>query len=317
MKRSRTLLVALPLVALAATAGLEWQTLAVRFCVWRIARAGDQRLDRVDALSGAFGKLVLEEIAFDRGRADDETRAVRERALRRLRAMDGRPDDARVARYLREAKGLERRFVYDMLEGRSASETLVAAVVEVLDEDPDDLLRAKLCHWLGDVRASAALPAVRRAATGRDGLVRLDACMHGLAVMVDPENVPVLVRALDDPDEDVAGAAAITLAHVYHEPAAIPRLLRIIEAPDENPVFTKRAIEGLVELRARSALVVLAYFHEVHRSLSWEPLLRGALEKISGVELARDQHWIDWVASHRAELPEQVHLEPRARRPGR
>jgi hypothetical protein len=317
MKRSRTLLVALPLVALVATAALEWQKLAVRFYVWRIARAGDERSERLSALEGPFGKLVLEEIAFDRGLATDETRELRQEALWRLRDKDGRPDDARVARYLREAKGLERRFVYDMLEGRSASDTLVAAAVEVLDDDPDFVLRAKVCHWLGDAHASAALPALRRAATGRDAITRLVVCTHALAVVVAPENVPVLARALDDPDQDVANAAAITLAKVYHEPAGVPRLVRVVGTPDAQPSITEKAIDALVEVRARNALEALAFVHEVQRTSTWEPFLRGALEKISGVELAGDQRWIDWVASHRAELPEQVHLEPRARPPGR
>ena len=135
-----------------------------------------------------------------------------------------------------------------------------------LAANPDPRVAAELCYLLADpdisVRnlvaeilvkmGSAASGALIGAAASPDHDVRKFA-VDIMALIHDPQCVPVLVKLLNDPKENVVGSAAEALGHIPHPDAVQP----LIECLETHPDSRLQTIEALGKIGSVQALMPL------------------------------------------------------------
>jgi hypothetical protein len=330
--------------AIAAVAIDHRDELRFRFEVWKLRNTETSHAkEAAEALAGRGepGRKILEAVAFvpDLAPMSSHTLAVRQAALDALWTLDrdgvwsGKKP---ILPYLVEARGLLRDDAMQALRRREngpVDEALVDAAIETMLTDPDFEGSTQACLFLSYVADRRSLPALRRAAleSPHEG-ARYYAICIGLASgdgggtgaekqgrMVDPENVPVIRRALGDRSEIVRVAAADTLASDYQDASGLGVLVANLGAKGAKVDGRTLAEHGLRAIGDKRVVAALVRALESAPGPDGEEL-RGecakALTRLTGatrgdilMDTLPDGWWSRWLEGHGSELPPQ--LDPR------
>jgi hypothetical protein len=148
------------------------------------------------------------------------------------------------------------------------------AIARALDDDDGGVrlsalgcYEGRLLEVIGKKEKAARLPSFVRAMQDREWAVRNNAAV-ALWFYQDQAQavVPVLVKALQDPDAHVRLLSAKDLVHIDSkagiEAGIVPILIDILKSPDDQVAY--QAAESLGELGNASVLVVPALVESVH-----------------------------------------------------
>jgi HEAT repeat protein len=142
--------------------------------------------------------------------------------------------------------------------GRLGGEGVGAALLTLLADD-DALVRMKAAESLGELRHGAGLAALRSTlARDSDPLVRVHV-VEALGDLQDPEALPSLLNALDDPDEQVRAYAADAIGRLGSDAVLDALLARVAtETSVFATAFLMAACYRLGDDRSLPALVQLS-----------------------------------------------------------
>jgi hypothetical protein len=333
--RRNALVVALALVVLATLgdALAHRGELLFRWRVWRLTSAEPaQRKAAARELAslGEPGFVVLEAVAFDTAAVDTGSLALRQAALDLVwehepappgAELSGfevadvprrRPEEARLIRYLREARGLWRPGLeHALLDPKlPPTDALVSAAIETMLADPSADAAESCFAFLLQRNDPRALQAFRHGVVScRASQVRLECC-RVLGAAPDPvENPPVLRQALDDPDERVRVAAASDLAVSYNEAVGLRVLVQACRktAPNDVDLVLEDATAGLAALADPRTFGLLVWLHDSATfAQRRRAVAEDALEKLVADEHGGPYVWGPWFEAHRSEFPPQL-----------
>ena len=264
-RRVVALMALVAVIPVLAAVVLRGDELAVRVGAWRLRRTEPAAApEAVKALlaRGERGRRVVEAVAFvpDLAPTDTATLAVRQAALDALwKTETSSCSNERLARYLVEARGLERGNALLMLPARMRCTEVRAAALETAPTDPDEAGGSATCGLLfgiapGDPEARTAIS--RAALSNPRSATRLLAASW-LAETKDPGRVPVLRQLLADPVEEVRTTGACALARFYGDPAGVPILVAGMREAANNTQAVNAA-HALTVIRDKRAMLALA-----------------------------------------------------------
>lgn len=274
------------LAALGAVAAWKHDAIRLRYLRFSLARVSPEEVKRRVA---TFDRPTLELLAFDSEVADAATKRYRQPALDAIKEREKEPSSDLVLRALRDARGLERSWVFHAT-WPVTDEFLDAAVLSMIDEGS-----LEACEFVRFKGGAARLPDLRRVAGAAAQEPLRFAAVGALGATRDAKDVPVLRGALGDPSERVRIAAAGTLITRYDDRSGAHVLVDALHGD-----LPARAADMLGRAREKRALVELATLFDRRR------IGLGALQEITGVELPPGESWPAWVQAHAAELPPQL-----------
>jgi hypothetical protein len=297
--------------ALASFAFLDRRELRLRIAVTRLRLVGGDTLEAAAksvAARGEAGVALLEAVAFspDLAPVDPETQAARQAALDALWEHEATPVGLeRLARYLAEARGLDRlgavatlRSMRDHGRGELAT---AAGLVTLTDTNTAASVGA--CEFLDELSDRHSREVLRRIAIESpcpETRAKAVGCLFAASL---PGDEQVLRRALADPVEDVRIVAANALARNYRDAAG----LTVLVAALKRTGWPRSAgALGLAALDDRHVVLALARALDGPGVEAIASDLASGLERITGHRLEDGRSWSAWLAEHASELPPQL-----------
>lgn len=144
---------------------------------------------------------------------------------------------------------------YDVMPGTSELTALgrkaTAALVRGLSDNADDSVRGLCASVLAELRDPAGGTALSEALGDRSVTVRIESA-RGLGNLAEPKYGPVLLRRLDDPEEDVGvvNTAIISMGNIGYTKAISP-MISLLRS-DRGAGFAPAIIEALWEMRNKA-----------------------------------------------------------------
>ncbi|HNS25592.1 MAG TPA: HEAT repeat domain-containing protein [Methanobacteriaceae archaeon] len=156
--------------------------------------------------------------------------------------------------------------------GMIGEESAIDALIQALEEDPDEEVRWKAVWVLGEIGNIQVTEALIKALKDNDWTVRRHAA-NSLGMIGDEEAVPSIIKALNDRDWHVRKYAAVALGKMKDE-RAIPILLEALD--DDDADVRWKAASSLVKMGEISVPLVINVF----KTGSWR--VRGRAAEILG-----------------------------------
>lgn len=191
----------------------------------------------------ALGRLRCEWARKDLEVLASKPGDVRGAAVEALGRLGGRSSlDALMSAYAADDPGLRVTAVEALAATREPE--AISAIAFAMTLDDASIVREIASRMLVEIGTDRAAAELRRVALDRGRLAGPRArALGGLVVLLGRESMRDLVRLVDDPADEVADEAALSLAR-WREPDAIPRLLAMLDK-GRQPRAARRAIEGI------------------------------------------------------------------------